>query len=309
LVGLRVRPHVVSNSGRFDSGQRALPHVCHVVIIDAHLHCSGRENDRDVLRALDDADVDVGVLLAPFLDPPYRYDDRSLLQQANRHLASLVAGHEDRLVGLAVINPALDGAPTDLREAIETLGLRGAKMVPSGWFPYDDCAHDVYATAARLQVPILFHSGIFIDGKSSRYCRPAFFEAVREHPGLRVALAHLGWPWCDEANAVGLIDLINGVDPNSSPFRFDISFGAPPIYREDVLRKALAVLTPALLQFGSDRFLPCSAEHIRSAIADVDTLLDTLGVTAPDRERVMSGTAAAWLGLDDRSRSSAGNAT
>ena len=76
------------------------------VIIDAHLHCSGRENDRDVLRALDDAGVDVGVLLAPFLDPPYRYNDRALLQRANQHLASLVSGHEDRLIGLAVINPA-----------------------------------------------------------------------------------------------------------------------------------------------------------------------------------------------------------
>ena len=268
------------------------------MIIDAHLHCSGRENDRDVLRALDDADVDVGVLLAPFLDPPYRYDDRSLLHRANRHVASLVSGHEDRLIGLAVINPALQGAASDLREAVETLGLRGAKMVPSGWFPYDDCAHDVYATAAELHVPILFHSGIFIDGRSSRYCRPAFFEAVREHPGLRVTLAHLGWPWCDEANAVGLIDLINGINPDSSQFRFDISFGAPPIYREDVLRKALAVLTPALLQFGSDRFLPCSGEHIRDAINEVDALLSVLQVDASAKERVMSGTAAAWLDLD-----------
>ena len=173
-------------------------------------------------------------------------------------------------------------------------------MVPSGWFPYDDCAHDVYATASQLQVPILFHSGIFIDGRSSRYCRPAFFEAVREHPGLRVTLAHLGWPWCDEANAVGLIDLINGINPDSSQFRFDISFGAPPIYREDVLRKALALLTPALLQFGSDRFLPCSGEHIRSAIAEVDALFNLLGMDESARERVMSGTAAAWLGLDVR---------
>lgn len=125
-----------------------------------------------------------------------------------------------------------------------------------------------------------------------------FFEAVREHPGLRVTLAHLGWPWCDEANAVGLIDLINGVDPDSSQFRFDISFGAPPIYREDVLRKALAVLTPALLQFGSDRFLPCSGAHIRSAIDEVDLLLSTFGVDPLAKQRVMSGTAAAWLGIN-----------
>jgi hypothetical protein len=115
-----------------------------------------------------------------------------------------------------------------------------------------------------------------------------------------VTLAHLGWPWTDESNAVGVIDLINGVNPDDSQFRFDISFGAPPVYREDVLRKALAVLTPALLQFGSDRFLPCSGAHIRSAIDEADELLSRLDVDRSAKARVMSGTAAAWLGLDIR---------
>src|SRR5207253_7782196 len=64
---------------------------------------------------------------------------------------------------------------------------------------------------------------------------PSFYEAVRDHPGLKVTLAHLGWPWCDEANAVGVIDLINGVHPDDSQFRFDISFGPPPVYRRRVL--------------------------------------------------------------------------
>ena len=107
----------------------------------------------------------------------------------------------------------------------------GLNFVPTGWYPYDDRAHKVYARAAKLGLPILFHSGIFIDGRSGRFCRPTFYEAVREHPSLRVTLAHLGWPWCDEANAVGVIDLINGVDPDESQFRFDVSFGPPPIYR------------------------------------------------------------------------------
>jgi hypothetical protein len=41
------------------------------MIVDAHLHCSGDERGADVLRALDEAGVDVAVLLAPFLTPPY----------------------------------------------------------------------------------------------------------------------------------------------------------------------------------------------------------------------------------------------
>lgn len=61
---------------------------------------------------------------------------------------------------------------------------------------------------------------------------------MRDHPGLRVTLAHLGWPWCDEANAVGLIDLLNGAAPQDRQFRFDISFGPPPVYRLPVLQRA-----------------------------------------------------------------------
>jgi predicted TIM-barrel fold metal-dependent hydrolase len=203
----------------------------------------------------------------------------------------------DRLIGFAVINPSLDNASEDLTRARD-LGLSGLKMVPAGWYPYDDCAHRIYETASQLDMPVLFHSGIFIDGRSGRFCRPVFFESIREHPGLRVTLAHLGWPWTDEANAVGLIDLINAVSPDNSQFRFDISFGAPPAYRLDVLSKAIAVLTPELLQFGSDVFLPCCGDLIKSRIDDVVTLLDCLNVDTRSRERIMGGTAAAWLGIN-----------
>lgn len=267
------------------------------MIIDAHLHCSGQERAPDVLRSLDEAGVDIGVLLAPFLSEGFSMHDRAQLQRGNALLGGLVAGHRDRLFGFAVVNPELPFASDDLRRAVEEHGLRGLKMVPSGWYPDDERAHAVYAVAAEYRLPVLFHSGIFIDGRSGKYCRPVLFEALRDHPDLRVTLAHLGWPWCDEAVALGLIDLITGVAAEDCQFRFDISFGPPPVYRERVLRDALAVLTPGLLQFGSDRFLPCEGAHIRSAIDEVRQLLDAIGVDAEARARIFEGTAANWLGL------------
>lgn len=269
------------------------------MIIDAHLHTSGRENTDGVLRSLDEAGVDMAVLLAPFLTEPYSLGDRESLRAGNRHLSRLIAGHADRLLGFAVVNPLHEQAARDLEAAAELPGICGLKLVPTGWYPYDDCAHRVYEAAARLGLPILFHSGIFIDGRSGRFCRPSFYEAVRDHPGLRVTLAHLGWPWCDEANAVGLIDRINGVDPAESQFRFDISFGPPPAYRESVLRLAFNILGAQQLQFGSDRFLPCPGAHIRAAIDEVNELLDWLDVASDARRQLMSGTAARWLRLSE----------
>jgi predicted TIM-barrel fold metal-dependent hydrolase len=251
-----------------------------------------------VLRSLDEAGVDVGVLLAPFLSEGFSLDDARSLERANVHLANLVRGRSDRLAGFAVVDPRDPEAPLHLRHAIETLGLVGAKMVPTGWYPYDAEVQPVFAEARRLGIPLLFHSGIFIDGRSGRFCRPTFFEALRDHPGLKVCLAHLGWPWVDEAIAVGLIDRILGVPADDSMFRFDISFGPPPPYRKEALGRSLEVLGPELLQFGSDCFLPCSSSHLAERIGWVEALFDELELDPSARARIWAGTAAAWLKLE-----------
>lgn len=264
------------------------------MIVDAHLHCTGREDTTQVLHSLDEAGIDVGVLLAPFLSEGYSLADPESLRRANEHLATLVRGHEDRLVGFAVLDPSCPSAPDDLRRAVDA-GLRGLKMVPSGWHPFDAAAQPTFAVAAELRLPLLFHSGIFIDGHSSRFCRPAFYEALRDHAGARVTLAHLGWPWTDEAIALGLIDRIHGVPDAQAAFRFDLSFGPPPPYRLEVLRRALEVLGPGLLQFGSDCFLPCPGAEIAERRGWLVALLDELQADAAVREAIFSGTATAWL--------------
>ncbi|WP_343628262.1 amidohydrolase family protein [Roseateles sp.] len=266
------------------------------MIIDAHLHCTGRETTDDVLRTLDEAGIDVGVLLAPFLGDGYTLDDAASLRRGNEHLARLVRQHPDRLIGFAVVDPRHPDAPDDLRRAID-LGLRGSKMVPTGWYPYEERVQPVFAVANELALPLLFHSGIFIDGRSGRFCRPTYFEALRDHPRTRVTLAHMGWPWTDEALAVALIDRIHGVPHERAQFRLDISFGPPPPYRREVLARMLDVLGAGSLQFGSDCFLPCSGAQVRERMQWVFDLMDELDLGADTRERLWSGTAAAWLGL------------
>lgn len=201
------------------------------------------------------------MLLAPFLNDGWSLADAESLRRGNSHLAALVQGQADRLFGMVVVDPLHPTAPADLRRALDQ-GLRVVKMVPSGRYPYDDAVQAAFAEAARLRLPILFHSGIFIVGRSGRFCRPSVLEVLRDHSGARVTLAHLGWPWTDEAIAVGLIDRIHGVPDEQAAFRFDLSFGPPPPYRLPSLMLALEVLGPGLLQSGSDCFLPCTGAQI-----------------------------------------------
>ncbi|MDB5817437.1 MAG: Amidohydrolase 2, partial [Rhizobacter sp.] len=68
------------------------------MIIDAHVHCSGQEKVDDVLQSIDDAGIDMAVVLAPFLSEGFSIDDAESLVRANEHVAQLVKHEEDRLV-------------------------------------------------------------------------------------------------------------------------------------------------------------------------------------------------------------------
>jgi len=112
------------------------------------------------------------------------------------------------------------------------------------YFPGDRKALKVFKCIARAGKPILFHSGILWDGKpSSRYNKPSEFEALLEVKGLRFALAHISWPWCDELIAVyGKFLNAQGSDANPAAEMFiDITPGTPPIYREEALTRLFSV--------------------------------------------------------------------
>ncbi len=78
----------------------------------------------ELLRALDETGMERAVV-CPFRPRSYR------LEEANELLARALAGHEDRLVGFARVDPNLgDDAASELERATEDLGLRGLFLHP-----------------------------------------------------------------------------------------------------------------------------------------------------------------------------------
>ena len=232
-----------------------------------------------MLRSLDDAGVDVGVLLAPFLSEGFSLDDAASLRRANEHLARLVRGRSDRLAGFRGRRSARSAgaaapAPRD-RNARPRRREDGADRL----VPYDADVQPVFAEARRLGIPLLFHSGIFIDGRSGRFCRPTFFEALRDHPGLKVCLAHLGWPWVDEAIDAPLVGFIGRLSAEKGPdlfLRAALSIRAQCPRAHFVLVGEGAMLTQ--LQLFVSRFAIADAVHFAGSQDDMPAVFNELDV-------------------------------
>lgn len=262
-------------------GRAAVLMVKHteLVVHDAHTHLSGSESGEsadNIIACLDGSGVQSAFVIAPLLDKKswqITEDDLADLRAHNDYVADVCSRYPERLLGFAVLNPApglgggslpraVDLMIEEARRCYNDLGLRGIKMIPAGWYPNEAPLLKLYRELESLGAYVLFHTGIFLDGAEGMYCRPAFFEALRQTPRLRAQLAHLGWPWLDEA--IGVMEMeteIHDHKPESWQFRVDLSFGPPDDWQLETFEKALDSLPHQMLCYGADVFWPSDAEQ------------------------------------------------
>ncbi|MDD5678817.1 MAG: amidohydrolase family protein [Kiritimatiellae bacterium] len=206
------------------------------MILDSHIHISSerKPDPAELLSRLQAVGIAGGVVLS--LNP---LKFRNL--GASRRLANLFAwtANHPLLYPFYRINP-LDSDAEDQVALAMKRGVAGFKIICSHFFPSDPRCLKIVRLLATLNRPVLFHSGILWDGHdSSRYNRPAEFEVFLDVPNLKFTLAHLAWPWCDEAIAVyGKFLNARAERPDTSTELFlDITPGTPAIYRREALTK------------------------------------------------------------------------
>jgi predicted TIM-barrel fold metal-dependent hydrolase len=250
-------------------------------ILDAHTHLSGsdsQESTEDIVACLDACGVDKAFVFTPLVDVhSWQLSDEHLVDVRvhNDYCADLCSGAPDRLLAFCVLNPsprlangsherAADLMIDEAKRCYHDLGMRGVKMVPDGWYPYDPPVIRLYQALADLGMYVAFHSGIFLDGHTGRYCRPSFYEAVHEVPALKGQLAHLSWPWVDECIAtLGMETIFYGDDPQRWQLRADLSFGPPDDWQRESWERALVGLPHTMILYASDVFWPCTPERYR----------------------------------------------
>ncbi|MBN2584309.1 MAG: amidohydrolase family protein [Planctomycetes bacterium] len=272
------------------------------MILDGHIHISrGKPNPGQLLERMHAAGVSGGALisLAPscFCQP----DEQAAAEERLDNLLAWTEGHA-ALHSLFWIDPTEPDAVDQVARAVAQ-GVTGFKVISNRHAPGDERAMPVYRAIAEAGRPILFHSGILWDGQpSSPFCRPAGFEALLEVPQLRFALAHIGWPWCDELIAVyGKFRMAHRTRPDLSVEMFvDTTPGTPPIYRREALTRLFGVGYDVEhnVFFGTDCVtLDYDQEWARQWISRDQEILRSLDVGHEVEQQIFAGNLQRFLGI------------
>jgi len=280
-----------------------------VPLIDTHTHTSGADQDGPasaMVSVMDECGVEQAFVFAPLLSASGKQlTDRDFdhIRVHNDYVAHLCSQSAERLLAFCVLNlnPRIAGGDPDkagelmieeARRCYQELGIRGCKLVPDHWSATDDHAVRLFEELARLGMYVAFHSGIFMDERSSRWCRPAYFEGVHAVDGFHGHIAHLGWPWVDECIAMLMMQTEHS--PNDDPpLLVDMSYGCPPDWQLESMRKAVNNLPHEYLLYASDLFWPVDAftyaeQYFMPHLTIVEAAM-TMSRTSPQpgsRERV-----------------------
>ncbi len=274
--------------------------------LDGHIHLMGSEPAAPgFLAELQAAGVSGGALIS---QPPASFD------RSGAWGGTSAADRLRQVLDWCALSPDLhplfwiDPLEPDALDQVALAaghGVAGFKVICDHFHPGHPAALATFRAIAATGRPILFHSGILWDGKpSSEYCRPAGFEALLDVPGLRFALAHIGWPWCDELIAVygKMLHALgqHRADASGVEMFVDITPGTPPIYR----RRALTDLfgtgydVAGHVIFGSDCRAPgYNAAWAREWLQRDEEILTSLGLGQDVLDNVRGENLRRFLGL------------
>jgi predicted TIM-barrel fold metal-dependent hydrolase len=199
------------------------------------------------------------------------------------------AEHSDVLVPFASVDPRTGASAVSLLRDLVAAGARGLKLHPSlqAFAPNDTTYYPLYATAAELGVPIVFHTGQTGIGAGLpggrgiklRYSDPMLLDDVAaDHPALTIVLAHPSVPWQDAAISIAT---------HKANVYIDLSGWSPKYFPPQLVRAANGPLRHKVL-FGSD-FPLITPDRWLADFAKLDIKPDV-------RPLILKDNAAALLG-------------
>ena len=198
----------------------------------------------------------------------------------NEYVADYVATDPDRLIGFASVDPNRPDAIELLRFAVD-LGLRGLKLGPIYQHvdPTSIKMDRLLAEAVELELPVIIHQGTtFVRQAPLRHARPWLLDEVAaRHPRLRMCIAHLGHPWCDETMVV--------IRKHPGLFADVSALHTRPMQLYLALRSAIEYGVAHKLLFGTD-YPFASVEATIAALYEASAMAERVGLPPVPRDVV-----------------------
>ena len=181
-------------------------------------------------------------------------ETRTGVKISNADTAGWVRKYPDTFVGFGSVDPWKGKAAVEEVLRCADMGLRGMKFqqASQAFCPSKSRFFPIYETCARLNLPVIFHTGTTAisagtpggGGLILEYCRPIPYidEVSARYPGLRIIMAHPAWPWHDEQLAVLR---------HKDNVYMDLSGWAPKYFPESVVHNANTLVQDKVF-FGTD---------------------------------------------------------
>ena len=208
-------------------------------VFDGHIHLQPGEcsSPAEFMERAREAGVSGGFI---FSLAPYRYRPLPEAESWEKRLDWILefTSQTPGFYPFFWIDPLASDFEKQVSTAVEK-GISGFKVICSTFYPEEGmkCYHAIAETGK----PLTFHcGGLWSENISNKYNHPMNFECLAAVPNLRVALAHFGWPWCDELVALyGKFIYLNrnGDGKFTAQLFLDSTPGASGIYREDTIKK------------------------------------------------------------------------
>ena len=210
-------------------------------IYDMHIHTRiGKPDPEDILKKMEAAGVYGGCLFS-VRPREINYETGLDFEERLANLLEWTRGYEGRLFPVLWIHPDEENLIENIHKAVNA-GVMGFKIICNNFYIYEERCLEILREIAKLNKPVIFHSGILWDGTvSSNYNRPLNWESLIDIEGLRFSMGHCSWPWIDECIAM-YGKFLNALSrKNTAEMFLDITPGTPEIYRKELLTKLFTI--------------------------------------------------------------------
>jgi len=257
-------------------------------IVDVHIHPFALLSEEQLITELDNAEVELGVLLALDVDPRdldspqtremisnrllemYFWDAKKVMEELrtflevarteNDAVASIVERHPDRFVGFGSIDLSKSQAYVEEKiKEIDRLNLKGIKLIPTLQFFNPLEAHEkmeqVFEFCEKREKIITYHTGcdpyVWEEPHFSQDANPKYLKSIIEDfEGVKVIVAHMG-SYSSKIPAIWMDEALE-LGKNHENVWFDVAAVTYLVTREKFVQKIRKTVGMDRVLFGSD---------------------------------------------------------